>query len=249
LRRRRPRYATPLDLAVAAGITPDDWQATALTVASPRLLFCCSRQSGKTTTAAIVAVHQAVTRAGALVLIVAPSLRQSTEALRRCSEIHDALPHQAAPVQASTVTLELVNGARVIALPGNEATIRGISAVDLLIVDESARVSDQLYFSTRPMLAVSGGRLIALSTPYGKRGWWHAAWTDGGDAWQRITATAADCPRIPASFLEEERRALPREWFAQEYECAFVDVIDAAFTADELAAVVTPAVTPLFGVA
>ena len=54
------------------------------------------------------------------------------------------------------------------------------------------------------MLAVSGGRLIALSTPFGKRGWFHAAWRSAED-WDRVKVTAEQCPRISAEFLVEER--------------------------------------------
>jgi hypothetical protein len=56
--------------------------------------------------------------------------------------------------------LTLSNGARIIALPGKEETIRGFSGVTLLVIDEAARVLDDLYQACRPMLAVSGGRII-----------------------------------------------------------------------------------------
>lgn len=79
----------------------------------------------------------------------------------------------------------------------------------LLLADEASRIPDALYHAVTPMLAVSGGRLIALSTPYGQRGWWHEAWT-AGEGWERIKITARDCPRIPAVWLEEERRSMPR---------------------------------------
>ena len=36
---------------------------------------------------------------------------------------------------------------------------------DLVVIDEAARVEDDLYFAVRPMLATGGGRLIAASTP------------------------------------------------------------------------------------
>jgi hypothetical protein len=39
-----------------------------------------------------------------------------------------------------------------------QGTIRGFSAATLIVEDEAARVPDDLYFSVRPMLAVSGGR-------------------------------------------------------------------------------------------
>jgi hypothetical protein len=43
----------------------------------------------------------------------------------------------------------------------------------MLVIDEASRVDDTLYLAVRPLLAVSGGRLVALSTPFGKRGWFH----------------------------------------------------------------------------
>ena len=76
----------------------------------------------------------------------------------------------------SAMRAEFANGSRVIALPGKEATVRGYSGVDLLVIDEAARVADELYYSVRPMLTVSGGRLVALTTPWGKRGWFFETW-------------------------------------------------------------------------
>ena len=103
----------------------------------------------------------------------------------------------------------------------------------LLVVDEAARVEDDLYASVRPMLAVSGGRILALSTPFGTRGWWYEAW-HSNDPWERYRVPAAECPRIPADFLEEERRNLGDWWYRQEYECDFLDAETQLFTRDEV---------------
>src|SRR5207244_3774051 len=93
--------------------------------------------------------------------------------------------------------------------------------VGLLIIDEAARVPDDLYRAVRPMLAVSGGRMICLSTPYGKRGFFYDAWAQGGADWLRIEVPAERIPRIPPEFLEEERRAIGDSWYRQEYCCSF----------------------------
>jgi predicted phage terminase large subunit-like protein len=92
----------------------------------------------------------------------------------------------------------------------------------MVLVDEAARVSEELYYSdVRPMLAVSRGRLILLSTPHGKQGiFWHA-WNQEPD-WKKVKITADHCPRVSKEFLDEERRALPSAWFEQEYRCEFV---------------------------
>ena len=85
--------------------------------------------------------------------------------------------------------LELCNGSRVEALPGTEATIRAFSAVKLLVVDEAARVPDSLMAGIRPMLAVSSGSLIALSSAWAKQGWFYESWSGAGE-WFKVRVTA-----------------------------------------------------------
>src|ERR1041384_2381589 len=68
------------------------------------------------------------------------------------------------------------------------------------------------------MLAVSRGRLVALSTPFGKRGWYHDEWHGEGE-WQRVKITAEQCSRIAPEFLAEERRAFGERWYRQESLC------------------------------
>jgi hypothetical protein len=145
----------------------------------------------------------------------------------------------------SSLQLHLGNGSRIIGLPASEGKVRVYSAVSLLLIDESSRVDDALYRAMRPMLAVSRGRLLALSTPFGKRGWFHDAWHGTGD-WLRVKITAQQCPRITAAFLAEERQALGERWFRQEYLCSFEDVVDAVFAYDDIQAALSPAITPLF---
>jgi hypothetical protein len=241
-----PLPASAVALAEAAGLELDPWQADVLTSTSPRLLLNCCRQSGKSTVTAVLALWTALTEPGSLTLLLSPSQRQSQELFRRCLEVYRVVA-PAAPADAETLLrLELANGSRIIALPGKEATIRGFSGVRLIVADEASRCQDSLYYSVRPMVAVSGGRLIALSTPWGKRGFFHREWTEGGDAWQRVQVTAAECPRIPPAFLEEERRSLGRLWFASEYECQFVETDDQVFAYDDVAALLSDAVAPLF---
>jgi len=94
----------------------------------------------------------------------------------------------------------------------------------MLVIDEAARVRDDLYRSVRPMLAVSGGRLICLSTPYGKRGFFHKEWSQGGADWARIEVADDRIPRIKPEFLQEERRAMGLSYYRQEYCCSFESV-------------------------
>jgi hypothetical protein len=110
-------------------------------------------------------------------------------------------------------------------------------------------VSDALYLAIRPMLAVSNGRLILMSTPWGKRGHFFEAWENGGATWERIKVTAYDCPRISPAFLAEERTQMPTNWFAAEYLCEFTDTEDTVFAYADVMNSLSSTVQPLFLVA
>jgi hypothetical protein len=196
--------------------------------------------------AAIIALHQALSWPSSLVLILAPAERQAKELFSKVVLSYRTLGHVIPTASYTKLGMELSNGSRIEALPGTEKTVRGFSGVDLLIVDEAARVADELYYAVRPMLAVSGGRLLMLSTPFGKRGVFYEEWT-GGSAWERYTVSAEECPRIPPEFLEEERATLGPWWFAQEYECRFMDTVDQVFATEVIDKAITDEVAPLFG--
>jgi hypothetical protein len=167
---------------------------------------------------------------------LSPSLRQSQELFRKAAAIYKTLGRPVPSESENALSLSLENGSRIVSLPGNEATIRAYSAVRLLLVDEAARVPDNVIAAARPMLAVSGGQLIALSTPFGTRGWWYEAWKDGGSTWQRVQIPASECPRISPAFLEEEKRSLGPWFYAQEYECSFMEAVTQAFATEQVEA-------------
>src|SRR5215216_5329910 len=214
--------------ARSLGVEPDSWQERLLRSGSDRVLLNCCRQSGKSTMSALIALHRALYHPGSLVLCLAPALRQSQELFAKVSGYYRQLENPARADADRKLSLELANGSRIVTLPGTEKTIRGFSGASLLIVDEAARVEDELYFAVRPMLAVSGGSLLMLSTPYGQRGVFYEAWTNG-QGWDRYTVTAEECPRISPEFLAEERLALPERAYRQEYECSFEAVEGAVF--------------------
>lgn len=96
------------------------------------------------------------------------------------------------------------------------------------------------------MLAVSGGRLILMSTPFGKRGHFFTEWTQGGDTWERVEIRAEECPRIASTFLAEEKKALGEWWYRQEYGCEFVETVDQVFGYDLVMKALSSDVKPLF---
>jgi len=104
---------------------------------------------------------------------------------------------------------------------------------------------DDLYYTVRPMLAVSKGRLVGLTTPWGKRGWFYEKWISD-ERWNRVKITANQCPRITEEFLKEELGSMTDWWFRQEYMCEFVETLDQVFPFDMVMAAITDDVEPLF---
>jgi hypothetical protein len=237
------------------GIVPDEWQEDLLRSSADRVLLNCARQAGKSMMSAIIAVHRALYYPGSLSLILAPAERQAKETFSKAARMYTSLGERIPADSYRKLGMELLNGSRIEALPGTEKTVRGFSGVDLLILDEASRVDDGLYFAVRPMLAVSGGALMMLSTPAGRRGVFFEEWTgeagsgagQGPSAWERYEIPATECPRIPSDFLEEERASLPQRIYRQEYECSFEDVEDAVFSYEDVAGAMSEEVAPLFG--
>jgi hypothetical protein len=145
----------------------------------------------------------------------------------------------------SQFALELRTGSEVLALPGSEETIRGIEAVDLLIVDEAALVPDDLFGAVYPMLATTNGRCVAMTTPRGKRGWFYREWGEGGASWHRARVPATEIDRISPAWLERTRARLGDWMYRQEFLCEFVDASEQYYATELVAAALSAEVAAL----
>ena len=225
------RALDPVLLARDCGLDPDPVQAGLLSTAARKVLVNCCRQWGKSTTTGLIALHEALYQAPAMIVLVSPSQPQSTELFKKIHGAWELLPGAPESHQESLTRMELANGSRIISLPGSEKTTRGYSGATLIIMDEAARVPDELLAAVRPMLATTSGRFFALTTPAGKRGWFYEAWSRG-EGWERVTVKGRECPRISPAFLDEERSALGPLRFSQEYDCEFTDAETSVFASE-----------------
>jgi Helicase len=158
------RALDPVVLAKDCGIEPDEVQSRILASSSNRLLLNCSRQWGKSTTAALLALHTALFDSPAMIVLISPSQPQSTELFRKIHGFWSKLAGAPDAKQETLTRMELKNGSRIVSLPGSERTTRGYSAAKLVVMDEASRVPDELLTAVRPMLATTSGKFIALST-------------------------------------------------------------------------------------
>jgi len=226
------------------GFHPDPWQADLLRSRSKKIILNCSRQSGKSSTCAALGLHESIYRRPSFGLVIAPSQDQSAELMMKFDEFRGAVELPSDYLSTDTkLAVKFANGNRFVARPGSEKTARSFSAVTLLLEDEAARVSDALYNSVRPMLAVSNGRHILMSTPFGKQNHFFKIWDEERDLWQRFEIPAEMCPRISPEFLAEEKRTNP--WFEQEYHCVFMDSEGSIFSSDLFRSLSNPAISAL----
>jgi hypothetical protein len=195
---------------------PDVHQEAVLECDARRVILNCSRQWGKSTVVAAKAVHAAWTKSGALVIVASPTLKQSGEFIRKAKAFLANLGIHAKGDGTNRVSVLLPNGSRIVGISDVHATSRGLSGASMLIFDEAAQVSDELYKAMRATLATSRGALWLLSTPYGKRGFFYHEWANG-ENWTRFKVQATDCPASRPTTSNSERRDLGPDYFQQEY--------------------------------
>lgn len=221
---------------------PDPWQEKVLRSTAKKIILRCSRQSGKSTTTAALALHSAIHDPGSLTLLFSASLRQSRELFRKVRdflEIYREGEGGGPPLlEDNKLEAKLRSGSRIVSLPAKESTIRGFSKVALAVFDEAAYIEDEVYKSARPMLAVSAGRLILLSTPCGKRGFFWEEWNNPD--FEKYHIPAGECPRISPEFLAQEEKEIGSYWCKQEYQCEFLDLVGSVFSHDKIQACVEP---------
>ena len=245
-RRVQAMAADPVELfARAVGRAPIPYQERVLR-GSESVLLACGRQSGKSTTCSVVALHRALFFPGSLVILVAGVWRQSQELYKKLRDTYEAVAYVCSVTDVSATRMEFANGSRVVCLPGNASGVRGFSAPDLIVCDEAAFANDALFAALMPMTLVSRGRTILLSSPAGRRGFFWTQWSEGGDAWRREQVRSADCPFIDHTELERHRQTMPAIIYASEYEAEFTDLSGSVFAYDHIMAMLDCDAEPLF---
>lgn len=227
------RATDPALIMADLGMIPDPWQERFLRSSSHRILLLCSRQLGKSTSTACLALAEACYRPDSLVLLVSRSERQSTLLFEKVSAFYKTL-RPVESIKELALSIKLANGSEIVALPGDGDTIRGFSSPRLVILDEASRIPDDVLAAVLPMLVTNKGRLVALSTPRGKLGFFYDLWTSNDPMWERVNAKASESPRISAAALAEQRTILGPRLFAAEFDNEFLEEVDQVFSEDSI---------------
>lgn len=225
------------------GRTAYPWQRRVLAT-SKSFLLNVHRLGGKTTVCGVKAASVAVFKPGSLTVIISRTQEQAKELLRKTITAYHCMGDPVPVARLQTQFMELTSGSRVLSLPAKEASVRGFStemtdeAVTLLLIDEAARVPEDVISAVEPMMS-RGGQLGMLTTPRGPRGTFYrefmdnphgCPWTPGQPAmWEagrylKIAVPWSECPDISEQFVEHLRRTRGDDFVAQEYENSFTRV-------------------------
>jgi hypothetical protein len=173
-------YGEPLDAEALALFQQQTGRAVPRPDGYAEAVAIVGVQSGKTTVAAALADHAALTGdSGTFALLVGQDHRGAMRALLR----HARAPFErlaafrAEVVRETADTLDLRRGTSLVAYPCRPAALRGLRAC-FVAIDELAyfvatdgRPTDvEMLRVGRGRLATTGGKLIVLSSPYGQTG-------------------------------------------------------------------------------
>ena len=241
------------------GGVPDAVQSKILRSRSRQIICNCHRQWGKSSIIAIKALHKGLYHSNSLILVASPTENQSKEMFLKIINA-SIMIEGLEKTEDSKSRMTLSNGSRIVTLPGTEKSVRGYTSPDLIIIDEASRALEELYVAIRPMMLMSHGQLILISTPHGKQGFFHDVWSHHGetdpngngmmkmqDGWERYRVRATKNKRVTKEWLQNERDQMTERAFEQEYLCGFVETEEQVFPYELIQSMFDGKVQPLFG--
>jgi Terminase large subunit, T4likevirus-type, N-terminal len=200
------------------GVTPHAWQERFLRAPRGRCIAAkTARQVGKSTVAAWGMAHSALFAPGSLSVVASPTQTQSAEVVRKVREM---LVKAGAELTTDNVhKIELANGSRVLALPGTDDSIRGLTVDAWIVVDEAARVDPAIMAALHPMrIQRPNARFVMLSTAWSRTDPFWSVWANDDPSWLRIPATVDVEPDlIKPHILAEFRARLSEDEFKREF--------------------------------
>src|SRR3990167_8298879 len=209
----------------------DPWQQKILDTPG-NICLRSGRQVGKSTIISIKAGEYAISHPKETILIVAAVERQALLLFEKVlGYIADNYKKQIkkGKDRPTKHKILLTNGSVIHCLPTGLSGygIRGYT-VHLLIADEAAFIPEDVWNAVTPMLAVTGGKIILLSTPFGKGGYFYRCFQDPSFTSFHVSSEA--CPRRDENFLAQERKRMTELQYAQEYLGEFVDELRRFFS-------------------
>jgi len=209
----------------------DGWQERVLATTG-NVVLRSGRQVGKSTVISIKAAEYALKHPRKNILVIASVERQAQLLFEKVlAYIYETNKKEikSGKNRPTKSKLQLKNGSTIYCLPTGLSGygIRGYT-IDLLIADEAAFIPEEVWTAVTPMLAVTRGDIILLSTPFGKGGYFYRCFEDS--TFTSFHVSSEDCPRKNQEFLDQEKERMSKLQYAQEYLGEFVDELRRFFS-------------------
>ena len=209
----------------------DKWQKEVLQTKG-HICLRSGRQVGKSTVISIKAGEYAIKHPKKTILVIAAVERQAYLIFEKIlAYVYDNYKKEIkrGKDRPTKTKLKLKNGSIIHCLPVGLTGygIRGYT-IDLLIADEAAFIPDAVWTAVTPMLSVTKGDIILLSTPFGKGGYFYERFDD--PTFTSFHVSSEECDRITDEFLAQERKTMTKLQYAQEYLGEFIDELRQFFS-------------------
>ncbi len=209
-------------------LTLDPWQER-LKLLKGNIVIVSGRQSGKSAGVSILAGDEAMNIPNSFILIGAYVIEQAQWIFRKIHDYILAMQPKQIKGKVTLNFLELKNGSKIYCRPIGDTGggMRSFTAT-MVILDETAMIPDRAWEAIEPVISITKGRVILLSTPQGKKGFFYRA-TKNKD-YTLIHVSARDCPRHSKAFLDRKQAEMSPVAFATEYLGEFIDDYNRKFT-------------------
>lgn len=218
-------------------LTLDPWQEE-LIKCKGDITVVSGRQCGKSAGVSILISEEAVNIQNSYILIGAYTIEQAELLFWKIKDYMWAKHSGMIKGRPTLHFMELINGSKIIckAVGDTGAGMRG-PTVTTLVLDEAAFIPDRAWVAIEPVISVSKGRTILLSTGQCKTGFFYKSTLR-----EEVTifhVSARDCPRHTKEFLDRKEAEMSPIAFAQEYLGEFLDDYNRKFTDEWIAKVCT----------
>lgn len=229
-----------------------------------QVIAMCSRQLGKTETAASFMLWFATFQKDVNILIAANNFRAATEIMDRIKFSYEELPDwlKAGVVTYNVQKIVFDNGSKIESATTTPSTGRGKS-ISLLYLDEMAfvkpRIAEEFWSAISPTLA-TGGKCIITSTPNSDEDTFAQIWYSsnrtidefgnelpdglGANGFKAFVAKWNQHPDRDEDWAKKERAKIGYEKFEREYELRFLTADSTLIDSQCLAGLVST--EPLF---
>jgi len=194
----------------------------------------CGTKFGKTFAAAAAICSRQMTGYGLLGRWVAPIYAQTKIGFKYCKKMLPPPPHTKIDNHDLSLTLNAVDSRIEFKSGKFPEDLEGEGIHGGYVLDECAKMQEQVYTSARTTVTVTRAPILAISTPRGKN-WFYSRCMSARDEMEWalkkglppskifLTAASIDNPLVSKEAVEEARRSMPDRLFRQYYLADFVD--------------------------